>query len=316
MKIYQIENENLRLSAINTGATIVGIEYKRDGKWIETVLTYEDLEQYNKNNKYYLNSVIGPHAGRIKNGSYVLNKETIQLETNDGNHHLHGGSNGFHTLNFSCIEKKDSLVFNVFDSHFKNKVEVTYALENRSVLISYSVIPEHDQVINMTQHMYFNLSNEKTIENHQIFSDAEYFSKLDDEGVPSKRIDSVTGTPFDFRDKSFLKDLLRKKYEDFSITKNIDHPIKTKNKFICLESKVSKIGVKARSDAEYMIVYTANYFDNTIKLKNREESDVFSGITIEPQDLPNDVNLKSSRSQIYGPDKPFKRKMRFEYYDL
>lgn len=316
MKIYQIENDHLRLSAISTGATIVGIEYKQEDAWQETVLSYENLDQYKEDNKYYLNSVIGPHAGRIKNGNYLLDGTNIQLEQNDGGHHLHGGSHGFHTLDFTCVAKDNSLVFKVFDSHYENKVEVRYSLEGKSVLISYCLLPKYNQVINMTQHMYFNLSNERTIENHEIWSDAGYFSKLDDQGIPSKDIISVENTPFDFRNKASLKEHVNMEFEDFNLTKNIDHPIKTKDGFLSLESRLSKIGVKAQSDAEYMIVYTANYFDNTIKLKNRKESDVFSGITIEPQDLPNDVNLNTSRSQIYGPKRPYKRKMRFDYYDL
>ena len=44
---------------------------------------------------YYIGAAIGRYANRIKNGVFKLNNETYFLEKNDGENHLHGGSNGF-----------------------------------------------------------------------------------------------------------------------------------------------------------------------------------------------------------------------------
>ncbi|MEJ7304566.1 galactose mutarotase, partial [Staphylococcus caprae] len=39
-------------------------------------------------------ATIGRYAGRIENASFKLDDDTFQLESNDGQHHLHGGSHG------------------------------------------------------------------------------------------------------------------------------------------------------------------------------------------------------------------------------
>ena len=313
--IYTIENENLKLSIYNVGASIVSMQYKHKGAWLETTLRYEDLNVYSNGNPYYLNSIIGPHSGRIKDGVYTYNGKTVELETNDRGNHLHGGSTGFHTLTFKLRNINNTYVSLVAqDTVNACDVGVTFSLEKRQVIIEFDVLSHQEQVINMTQHTYFNLSQEDTIENHEIQVLANRYSVLDDSGVPI-RLESVSG-PFDLRDMSKLKDKMGMSHPQFDISSNIDHVFEVKENGVRLVSKAAGIGVDVNSDRDYVVVYTGNYFLGEAEFKGMGPSKLHQAIAIEPQHLPNDINLGLNTSQIIEKDAKYTQKITYSFFSL
>ena len=58
------------------------------------IKTLSDYEQ----NPNFFGAIVGRVAGRIQDSSFTLNDETYSLESNEGSHHLHGGSGGFHQV--------------------------------------------------------------------------------------------------------------------------------------------------------------------------------------------------------------------------
>lgn len=316
MKEYVLDNGLIRFSILDIGASITSLKFNDGSKWHETTLKYQDYDLYSGDNPYFLNCIVGPHAGRIKDAKYVLNGKEVNLEKTSSGNHLHGGKNGFHTLVFSVEEKVNQLILNAFDS--QNSIEITliYTLLNSNLIIEMKALPHHDQVINMTQHTYFNLSDEPTIHNHFLQVEARCVAALDKTGVPMSYWLDVAGTPFDFFAKRKIGTYLEMYHSQFSISNNIDHPFKTNKGSVSLESDKSRIGVNISSDAEYTVLYAANYFDKDVMLSDRGEAIKHGALAVEPQDLPNDVNIGSSRSQIYGPDNPFSRKIKYSFYYL
>lgn len=89
MKTYVLENDYLRVEFIARGATIVSIQYK--GFDHNLIISYQDREQFLDNSNYCLGSTIGPSAGRIQHGQFMMDDKLYQLSLN-GAHHLHGGN--------------------------------------------------------------------------------------------------------------------------------------------------------------------------------------------------------------------------------
>ena len=173
-------------------------------------------------------------------------------------------------------------------------------------------VPNNETLINLTQHTYFNLSEEKTIGNHNLIVEGTYVQALDDSGVPMAEKIPVKNTVFDFTMKSQIKKALEGKHEQFAISKNIDHPYHTQALY--LESPDEKIGLSITSDAPVMVVYLANYFkDGITNLKHRGLAQDHEAIAVEPQYLPNDVNLKQGPLQFFTKQQPFKRIIKYQY---
>ena len=316
MREYTLQNESLSFSILDLGASITSIKYNNGNEWIETTVQYEDRNLYMEGNPYYLNCIVGPHAGRIKDGKYKIGDEVIELEKSNSGNHLHGGTTGFHKLVFDVDQTDNQLVLSAFDPSNQIDISLSYTLAEASLVIEINAKPKYDQVVNMTQHTYFNLSEENSIINHLLKVDARCVAALDDTGVPMNKWLDVSGTPFDFFTKRRIGDALNTYHSQFIISNNIDHPFKTNNGSVTLESEESSIGVMVKSDSEYTVIYAANYFDSDVEFKDKGPAVKHGALALEPQDLPNDVNINSSRSQIYGPQRPFNRLIEYSFYTL
>ena len=313
--IYKIQNEFLDVEIYSWGASILSMKFFDGFNWQETTVRYSDLSLYESDNPYYLNSVIGPHSGRIKDGKYYSGKEWIQLETNDRGNHLHGGSTGFHTLNFTgSIIENTKLLMKAMDEPNKCDIQITFTLEESRLNIDYQVTNYTDLVMNMTHHTYFNLSGEDTIKNHRIKVDADEVCYLDESGAPTYLTD-VSG-PFDLREWTVLGDVMKDEHEQFKITDNIDHPFKVDDGDVKLESSESKIGVCVSSNRPYVVVYTGNYLLGEAEFLNKGKSLKHQLVAIEPQYLPNDVNLLIGENQLLKKDSLYTQTICYDFYKI
>ena len=56
----------------------------------------------------FLGAIIGRIAGRISNGTYKLDGSLYNLEKNEKDRHLHGGTAGFHHCFWNADIKEDN----------------------------------------------------------------------------------------------------------------------------------------------------------------------------------------------------------------
>ena len=109
--IHTIHNSNgISVKILNFGGIIYEINTPdRCNNLKNIVLNYKDINDY-YNDSYYIGAAIGRYANRIKNGVFKLKNDTYFLEKNDGENHLHGGSNGFHKVNWNLVNKSKSSI--------------------------------------------------------------------------------------------------------------------------------------------------------------------------------------------------------------
>lgn len=81
-------------------------------------------------------------------------------------------------------------------------VSVTYTLtDDNEIKIHYEGKSDKDTIANMTNHSYFNLEGHDhgSVLDHILWIDADGYTEIDAESIPTGVIGSVEGTPFDFR---------------------------------------------------------------------------------------------------------------------
>ena len=134
-----------------------------------------------------------------------MNGVDYQLGRNNGANHLHGGFNGFDKRVWNATEEGEVLRLSYMskdgEESYPGNLEafVDYRLSGNELSIEYRASTDRDTIVNLTNHSYFNLAGAGTILDHELMLNANSFTPVSSDLIPTGEIKSVDGTPMDFR---------------------------------------------------------------------------------------------------------------------
>jgi aldose 1-epimerase len=200
---YFLTNVNgLQIEMINYGAVMRSFQLPSENGHLDIVLGFDSLELYLQSmmmeNPPYFGCMVGRYAGRIRHGKVKIGDEEIQLTTNNGGHHLHGGLNSFSRV-FWDADKQSSaseLTFRyVCPAGTENypgelTVEVIYTLTDQNELkIAMRAVSTEDTIINLTQHHYWNLDGHmSTVEGQSVYINSKSYLVKDSQNIPTGKV--------------------------------------------------------------------------------------------------------------------------------
>lgn len=170
------------------------------------VLGFDNLPDYLKHSRH-LGATAGPCANRIARGHAVVDGRTVQLDTNEGRNHLHGGRLGTGHLVWRLDEAKaDAVTFSLTlpDGHMgypgPMRLKASFRLMPPATLeVVYEAESDAPSLANLAHHTYFNLSGAPTILDHALTIFADTMLPVDEEKIPTGPPVPVEGTDLDFR---------------------------------------------------------------------------------------------------------------------
>ncbi|NLL47253.1 MAG: galactose mutarotase [Firmicutes bacterium] len=225
-----------RAEITNFGGALVRLFVPdREGNLDNVVLGYENLEEYVACTQS-MGILVGRHANRIEDAKFTLGDTTYQLAANDGRNHLHGGPGGFGKViwepeivetEFGSALKLSYLSPDGEEGYPGNlQVEVTYspAPGQGGLCIHYVATSDQTTVVNLTNHAYFDLTGGSgSILDHKLQLDADFFTPINSEGIPTGEIHKVAGTPLDFRKMTPMGQGIDADHEQIRAGKGYDH---------------------------------------------------------------------------------------------
>lgn len=208
VSLYTLTNANdLEVKITNYGGIVTSIQTPDvDGNLDNVVLGFESLEDYIPNDPY-LGAIIGRYANRIEDGEFTIDGTTYELATNDGDNHLHGGDEGFDKKLWDAEMQDGSLKLTYLSEDGEEgypgnlDVMVVYSLtDDNELKIEYEATTDKATPVNLTSHSYFNLSGQPdaTILDHELILNADRYTPVNDELIPTGELAEVEGSPFDF----------------------------------------------------------------------------------------------------------------------
>lgn len=297
LKIFTLENNQLRIKVMNLGATWLSCEVKTPQGWQEILLGCQPEEYIHQS--CYFGATIGRYANRIANSQFYLNNQLYRLSSNQGKHQLHGGK-GFSYVYWK-VEKcqPNMLCFSYFsvngDDGFPGNLQLTvrYILEDKQVRILFEGCCDQDCPLNFTNHAYFNLAEAVQgcdVRGHSLQLFADQFLPVNNEGIPNHTLKAVEGTSFDFRQgKKIQQDFGQ---EEQQATKGYDHSFMLNPEAetaLILTSPSGHLQLTMQTSYPAMQIYTGNYLAGNATRNGGNYSD-FAGIALEPQFLPDTPN--------------------------
>lgn len=206
--IYTLKSGQIEVRVMAYGAKIVSIRTPdRNGKMADIVLGYDSLDDYLNDTKTYFGSVVGRYGNRIAGGKFTIDGKTFQIPTNNGPNALHGGPKGFDQYVWDAKEVPNGVEFTHVspdgDMGFPGKMtaKVKYTVNGNTLRLDYSATSDKPTVVNLTNHSYFNLNGDDqgTILNQKLELNADKFTPIDANLIPTGVLAPVAGTPLDFR---------------------------------------------------------------------------------------------------------------------
>ncbi|WEG12905.1 galactose mutarotase [Pullulanibacillus sp. KACC 23026] len=311
---YTLENNNgMAMTCINYGCIITKILVPdREGEFENIVLGYDHLEEYLHDSPYF-GAVVGRVAGRIKGASFKLGDQVYQLAKNESPNHLHGGIKGFSDVVWqaSPFEKEESvgLVFTYTSPDGEEgypgtvKMTVTYTLTNDNCFrIDYEGETDQTTLLNVTNHSYFNLSGDlkRDILDQELTLKSHAFYELDEELLPTGKLLSVEGTPFDFQNGKQIGADIKEDHPQLKVGNGYDHPFQLSenhNEEIVLVDEASGRKLTVETDQPCVVVYSSSTMGDDLTIRG-VQSKQYLGICFETQGPPDAIHHPNFESCV------------------
>lgn len=207
---YTLTNANgMQVGIINYGGTITKLMVPgKNGETIDVVTGYDSLSGFLQNGNPYFGALIGRYGNRIAKGKFTLDGQTYTLAGNDNGNSLHGGKKGYDKVVWTAEKQSDSTLKLSYHSKdgeegYPGNLDVTvvYTLTGDNGLkLDYTATTDKATPVNLTSHAYFNLSggSDSTILDHELQMNADKYTPVNAQLIPTGQIADVKGTPMDF----------------------------------------------------------------------------------------------------------------------
>jgi len=308
------------------GGTIVALR-TRDGRGAlgDIVLGCDTLAGYFSQTAY-LGALIGRCANRITGGRFTLDGRTYTLARNQGQDHLHGGLCGFDKVVWDAEPFAAGVTLRhsspAGDEGYPGRldVEVRYTLSDDDELeVAYQAETTAATPLNLTQHSYFNLAGHGDVLGHELQLDADYFTPVGPNLIPTGIVAPVEGTPFDFRMPRRIGDRIGAEDRQLHYAGGYDHNyvIRRTDSGLAHAAQVrdpeSGRTLDVLTTEPGVQLYTGNFLDGSIVGKHGQRYGHRAGLCLETQHYPDSPNRPEFPSIILRPDRQYRSRTVFKF---
>ncbi len=322
--LFTLTNTNgTKISITNYGAIISSFEVGNHN----IVLGFADIHDYFATDYLqsypYFGCSVGRYANRIKNASFTLDEESVQLTKNKNDYHIHGGHEGFGQKIWKLKEthNKNELAFTYTSPHLEEgypgnlEVTITFSLsDNDELILETSAITDRSTVINLTHHDYFNLDNSPTIEDHMVKINSQTFLEQDEEYIVTGKLIPAENTLYDFSEFRKINDNWNAE-EGYDQTYVLNNTTGELVLAASCKSEKSNLLLEVFTTEPVVHFYTGKW-NPVIERNGKKLFGPFSGLCFETQKEPNAINVPGLSNTILRPGELYTTKTIYKVTQL
>lgn len=324
---FVLKNKNgIEITFTAHGGRITSIKWPSpDGDIVDVVVGFDTIEESLKGDLYF-GALCGRYANRVHKGRFTIDGESCQLDTNNGENHLHGGFEGFNNRIWD-VKPFNSGNLNAFrlsltSPHGDQKypgtlnVSVIYSLsESNELRIEYEANTSKATIINLTSHSYFNLkgAGKGNVLDQLLTVYADQYTPINAEtGTADGAIDHVNNTPFDFTWPKHIAEAVNSKSDQIRMVDGLDHNFVLRKNgtgvshAATLLDPASGRQLDVYTDQPGLQVYTGNHFDGSMTGKKGAKISQYAGVALETQIFPNSPNVAHFPNAILRPGETYR----------
>ena len=305
----------LAVEVLDYGAIVRSLRVPARAGPVEAVLGFYSLRAYEADHGYQ-GAGIGRCANRIDQARFEIDGRAFQVVANEGTTCLHGGVPGFDKRLWRFEEPLDpdgrtvALTYASPDGEegFPGAVtaRIVFTLTAADELaIGYSAETDAPTPVNLTHHLYFNLSGDHRSPalDHTLAIAASATTPVRPDLIPTGELAPVEGTPFDLRGGRVIGEALAEPHPQLTIPKGYDHNWALEagaEPAVRLSCPRTGVSLSITTDQPGLQVYSGQGL--------AEPFAPFSGLALEPQGFPNAVNTPAFPDVILRPGQVYRRR--------
>ncbi len=303
----------------------------KHGNMTDVVVGFNSVAGFANSTEPYFGATIGRYGNRIAKGKFTLENQQYTLATNNPPNHLHGGNKGFQYVVWDANQLNDSTLEIRYSSPDGEEgypgnlyVKVVYALSaNNELQMYYEATTDKKTVVNLTNHAFFNLNGEGsgTINNHILQINAQQYTPVDSTLIPTGKLESVEGTPFDFRAPTAIGSRLDTTANaQLKYGKGYDHNYVLGNsRSSDLKHAATVIGdqsgivMQIYTQEPGLQFYGGNFMQSKNTFKGGAKDDFRTAFCLETQHFPDAPNQPNFASTVLNPGETYKTKSVYKF---
>jgi aldose 1-epimerase len=323
----------LTAQVTNYGARIVNLFVPdRLGRMGNVVLGFDSIAGYLDAKERFYGATIGRFANRIGGSRFTLDGVTYELVRNEGEHHLHGGLEGFDRAVWTARRINEGTITLTYASRHLEQgypgalsVEVVISLtSDLSLDIRYEATTSAPTVVNLTNHAYFNLAGPGAgdVGDHALQILADEFTPVGDGLIPTGEIAKVDGTPLDFRTPCRIGERVDEAYRQLRLAGGYDHnwvlrpaggPLRVAARVF---ERTSGRTMEVLTTEPGLQFYGGNFFDGTDIGASGRPHRFREAFALETQHFPDSPNQARFPSTALRPGEVYRSQTVYRFFPI
>lgn len=301
-----------------------------NGKITDVIVGPGSIKGFLECKEKYFGATIGRYGNRIAKGKFKIDGKEYSIPTNNNGNMLHGGEIGFNDVIWDFESLGDSAVIFTYESPDGEQgfpgnlsAKVTYTLTNdNSISMEYEATTDKKTVVNLTNHAFFNLNGNGngTINNHILQVQADQYTPVDATLIPTGKIESVSDTPFDFRQPKTIGERLELNHDQLKKGEGYDHNFVLNRKtstemesIALVKGDISGITMEIITIEPGLQFYGGNFMKSINVLKSGVKDDFRTAFCLETQHFPDSPNQPNFPSTLLAPGNVYKTKSIYKF---
>lgn len=271
---------------------------------VNIVLGLESLDAYIAQ-QACLGGAVGRAANRLEHGRLVIECRRYQLERNIGEHHLHGGSAGFHRCLWDLDEDTRTDAQTVtFRLHspagamgYPGNVSarLSFTLDDSNTLsLDFQALSDEATYLNFTHHSYFNLSGASDIRDHEVQIASQIVLAVAADSIPTGARISTAGRTLDLSLPAVLRQRMDSRDEIIESTRGFDQCYVIDNTHLLPGGAIARL--RDPKSGRWLEVFAPDspgvqFYTGQNLNPLTDGYTPYAGLCLEPQDFPNAPNI-------------------------
>ncbi len=328
ISLFTLTSGKIEVQITDFGAHLVAVRTPdRKGRVADIALGFNSAEGYLNRPNAYLGSVVGRYANRIAKGHFAIDGKDYQIPINNGPNALHGGPEGFDRYVWKAEEVPNGVELTYVspdgDMGFPGTMttRVRYTLEGDTLRLDYTATTDKPTIANLTNHVYFNLrgDDDGDILGHVVELNADRFTKVNGEQIPTGEIASVAGTPLDFRTPKAIGARINDDYDQLKLCRGYDHNFVVNGQAGSLrraarvtEPENGRTMTVETTEPGFQL-YTGNFLDGKLTGRHGKKYEPRTGFCIETQEFPDAPHHANFPSTVLRPGETLRSTTTFRF---